>query len=159
MGTEEAKKLAGYIIDEEKIDNIESLAHNVEDFWLNQFSKRFPNIDISRTDKDALTHFWGQTLSQQQEGTTPTVLAGLFNELRGVTRGYTPKSIIADLINNISAVLPDLGEKQQADYGSLLSQLVQNPDATMSEDQMQKIIDYGLFWTVNPPETQRYKDQ
>ena len=154
--TQQLKNIASYVIDKDKIDNIEKLAKDVESFFLNSFDERFPDIQLSNTDKDALTHFYGQTLSQQQEGTIPTVLAGLFNELRGFKRGYTPKSIVADLINNMSAVLPDLGEQQQENYGNILTGLIQNPNSTVPNELLQKIVDYGLNYTVDPPERQKY---
>ena len=120
------------------------------------FDERFPEIQLTDTDKDALTHFYGQTLSQQQEGTVPTILAGLFNELRGLKRGYTSESVMADLINNMSAVLPDLGEQQQENYGNILTGLIQNPNSTVPNELLQKIVDYGLNYTVDPPERQKY---
>ena len=156
--TEQLKNIASYVIDEDKIDNIEKLAKDVEQFFLKDFTTRFPGIELTDTDKDALTHFYGQTLSQQQEGTFPTILAGLFNELRGARRGYTAKSIMADLINNMSAVLPDFGEQQQEKYGNILSNLIQNSDAKVSNELLQEIVDYGLNYTVDPPAKQRYNN-
>ena len=154
--TEQLKNIASYVIDEDKIDNIEKLATDVEKFFLKDFSTRFPDVKLTDTDKDALTHFYGQTLSQQQEGTFPTILAGLFNELRGARRGYTAKSIMADLIINMSAVLTDFGELLQEKYGNVLSNLIQNPDAKVSNELLQEIVDYGLDYTVDPPAKQTY---
>jgi hypothetical protein len=154
--TEQLKNAASYVFSENKISNIEKLASDVEKFFLNNFDERFPEIQLTETDKDALTHFYGQTLSQQQEGTFPTILAGLFNELRGLKRGYTSKSVMADLINNMSAVLPDFGVKQQKKYGDIISGLIQNPESTVSNKLLQEIVDYGLDYTVDPPARQKY---
>tara|TARA_Y100001963_G_scaffold24144_1_gene32405 strand:- start:3113 stop:3595 length:483 start_codon:yes stop_codon:yes gene_type:complete len=155
--TEQLKNIASQFIEKDRIDNIENLASDVEKFFLTNFDDRFPGIDLTDTDKDALTHFYGQTISQQEEGTVPTILAGLFNELRGLSRGYTTKSVIADLINNMSAVLPDVGQQQQEKYGNILSGLIQNPESTIPNQELQQLIDYGLQWTVDPPEKQKYQ--
>lgn len=155
--TEQLKELASYVFDKEKIDNIEKLATDVEKFFLSDFDARFPNTNLTDTDKDALTHFWGQTLSQKEEGTVPTILAGLFNELRGLRRGYTAESVMADLVNNMSAVLPDFGEKQQQSYGDVLLKLIADPNLKVSDEELQQIIDYGLKWTMDPPERQKYQ--
>ena len=84
-------------------------------------------------------------------------MAGLFNELRGLRRGYTAESVMADLVNNMSAVLPDFGEKQQQSYGDVLLKLIADPNLKVSDEELQQIIDYGLKWTMDPPERQKYQ--
>ena len=131
--TKQLKNAASYVFGENKISNIEKLATDVEKFFLNNFDERFPEIQLTDTDKDALTHFYGQTLSQQQEG-----------------------SVMADLINNMSAVLPDFGVKQQKKYGNIISGLIQDPESKVSNKLLQEIVDYGLDYTVDPPARQKY---
>ena len=125
-----ARDTVDYFYGDDTASGIEDLASNVEDFWFDDFYKRFPQFEdapnrktlmnVSETDLDALTHFYGNVLSQEQYGTPLTLLAGLFNEARGLYRGNRWGGTKVDLINNFAA-LQDSNNKK-SEYGNILSQ-------------------------------------
>ena len=109
------------IVNSEDVIDIENIAKEVEHFWFGDksygFNKKFPQfidgpdketvMHVTEEDKDLLTHYYGTALSQKQEGTKNTFLAGLFHEFRGYRRGHTIEDTISDLFNNFSSLSPD----------------------------------------------------
>ena len=166
MNTEDFKELANLMIPKDKTEGIENLSGDVEDFWFKDFYDRFPGkfkdspdaktlMNVSKTDLDALTHYYGQSLSQQEYGTMPTLLAGLFNEARGTWRGNKVKGTIFDLINNISGLSPDISGEQEK-YTNILSSLIEDPNFKVSDEDMVGLLQHGLGWTFDPPERETY---
>ena len=126
------------------IKRIEDLAKDVDDFFT---PKEFPNL--SRSERDALRHYYGQGLAQRRFWTPITYLAGLYNEARGIKKGHRPQSILSDLINNMSALSPDITGKQGKHLDFFEELLYENP--TYTQPEMQDFIKHGLSWTINPP--------
>ena len=166
MGTEEIRQLSNLIMAKDKTEGIENLAGGVEDFWFKDFYDRFPGkfkdspdaktlMNVSEIDLDALTHYYGQALSQQKYGTMPTLLAGLFNEARGTYRGNKVGGTVVDLINNISGLSPDISGEQEK-YTNILSSLIEDPNFKVSDEDMVGLLQHGLGWTVDPPEREKY---
>ena len=159
-----ARDTVDYFYGDDTASGIEDLASNVEDFWFDDFYKRFPQFEdapnrktlmnVSETDLDALTHFYGNVLSQEQYGTPLTLLAGLFNEARGLYRGNRWGGTKVDLINNFAA-LQDSNNKK-SEYGNILSQLIQDETYKPSNEEMLAMINYALEQTEDPPEREMY---
>ena len=135
--------------------------HNVGGLW-DRFPGKFKDtpdnktlMNISKTDLDALTHYFGNVLSQQKYGTPLTFIGGLFNEARGLRRGNKVKGTLVDLINNMSGISPDILGNQEK-YTNILSSLIQDPNFKVSDEDMVGLLQHGLGWTVDPPEREKY---
>ena len=83
-----------------------------------------------------------------------TLLAGLFNEARGLYRGNRWGGTKVDLINNFAA-LQDSNNKK-SEYGNILSQLIQDETYKPSNEEMLAMINYALEQTEDPPEREMY---
>ena len=169
------------ILSQGKVEGIENLAENVQDYFLgktkineagdmtynvgglwDKFPGKFKDapgnktlMNISETDLDAVTHYYGQGLSQKEHGTMPTLLAGLFNEARGTYRGNKVGGTIIDLINNMSGLSPDSSGEQEK-YINILSSLIKDPNFKVSDEDMVGLLQHGLGRTLDPPEREMY---
>ena len=85
----------------------------------------------------------------------PTFLAGLFNEIRGTYRGNKVKGTVVDLINNMSALSPDLTGEQEK-YVNIIISLINDPNYKPSNKQLEGLIDHALKWTTDPPDREVY---
>ena len=170
--TKKAKDVSDVVFGENVANDIEKLAQNVEGYFFNDFGKLISkrqggikhvladkygldtlgvNTSPSNTDLDALTHYYGQALSQKKYGTMPTLVAGLFHELRGLKRGYGYKSGIIDILNNLSSLSPDITGEQEK-YKTILDSLMNSSNTKVSDEDLIGLINHGLKWTANPPE-------
>ena len=160
------------IVNSEDVIDIENIAKEVEHFWFGDksygFNKKFPQfidgpdketvMHVTEEDKDLLTHYYGTALSQKQEGTKNTFLAGLFHEFRGYRRGHTIEDTISDLFNNFSSLSPDFTGEQEKYLKTFEKMLYgdANDAKSISDQEIINMIEHAKAWTMDPPTRYKY---
>ena len=122
---------------------------------------------LTGSDTDALQHFYGSQIVADKYGVGKSILSGLAHEFEGILERHSAEAIGKDFLNNISGIfMGDNAPKYNTDE---LYRLLEknhsynfyggNPLTLDEKTILDGLLQYGLDWTMDPPENSRSNPQ